>query len=156
MKRAQRGFTLIELLIVVAIIGILSSLLMVNFVGIRQRARDAQRKSNLRQFQSALELYRSDQGEYPVTSAVAPANPVAPCGQGNAFQGGSPLNTYLQTIPCDPLNAGEYIYSYVSDGSTYTLYTCMENVADSQKDTTNNSGYCTGGTTNWSYTLTNP
>ena len=56
----KKGFTLVELLIVVAIIGILSTLLMANFIGVRQRARDAQRKADLRQIQSALELYRSD------------------------------------------------------------------------------------------------
>ena len=62
-----KGFTLVELLIVIAIIGVLSALLMANFIGVRQRARDAQRKSDLRQMQSALELYRSDLGLYPTT-----------------------------------------------------------------------------------------
>lgn len=63
----KKGFTLIELLIVIAIIGVLATLLMVNFIGVRQRARDAQRKSDLRQIQSALEIYRSDQGSYPAS-----------------------------------------------------------------------------------------
>ncbi|MBI2195693.1 MAG: type II secretion system protein [Candidatus Levybacteria bacterium] len=63
--KREKGFTLVELLIVIAIIGVLTTLLMANFIGVRQRARDAQRKSDLRQIQSALELYRSDQGSYP-------------------------------------------------------------------------------------------
>ncbi|MDP2672104.1 MAG: type II secretion system protein, partial [Candidatus Daviesbacteria bacterium] len=54
--RNFRGFTLIELLVAIAIIGILSSFLLSNFVGVRQRARDGVRKSDLRQIQSALEL----------------------------------------------------------------------------------------------------
>lgn len=142
------GFTLIELLIVVAIIGILSTLLMTNFVGIRQRARDAQRKSDLRQIQSALELYRSDNGSYPLT-ANFPACP-------SSFPAsGSP--TYMQKIPCDPIKTGQYVYTYISAaGSTYSLISCLENTSDSQKDTANNGSYCTGGTTNWSYTLQNP
>lgn len=116
-KINNAGFTLIELLIVIAIIGILSALLMVNFIGIRQRGRDAQRKSNIRQIQSALELYRTDQSNYP--------NPQLPsCG--NVFSASG--TTYMQVIPCDP-NGGSYYYT--SNGSTYTLASCIENKNDS-------------------------
>lgn len=143
-NRIQGGFTLIELLIVVAIIGILSTLIMVNFIGIRQRARDAQRKSNLRQIQSALELYRSDSGSYP-----------AALGNCGTSLGNSDCTTiYLQKIPSDPLNSGEYVYEYTFNGSSYSLHSCLENVNDSQKDNTNTG--CTGGTTDWSFTLQSP
>lgn len=142
----KSGFTLIELLIVIAIIGVLMGLIAANLVGIRQRARDSQRKSDLRQIQSALEVYRSDQGAYPIT-ALFPA-----CG--SAFTGGSA--TYMQKVPCDPLNTGRNVYTYVSfDGSTYFLIACLENVNDSQKDAVNNAA-CNGGTINWSYILQNP
>ena len=144
--KPSRGFTLIELLIVIAIIGVLAALLMVNFVGVRQRARDAQRKSDLRQIQSSLEIYRADNSSYP---ASLPA-----CGSVFLLNG----TTYMQKIPCDPLNTGNYIYTYLagSGNTTYTLYACLENVNDSQKDTANNSAYCTGGSTNWSYTVNSP
>lgn len=145
--RKSRGFTLIELLIVVAIIGVLTTLLMANFIGIRQRARDTQRKADLRQIQSALELYRADKGVYPPTVSF-PA-----CGS-SLIDG---TNIYMQKVPCDPLNSGKYVYTYLSsNGNTYSLYSCLENTNDSQKDTTNNSTYCNGGTTNWSFTLQNP
>jgi len=155
--RGTRGFTLIELLVVIVIIGILASFLMVNFIGIRARARDSQRKSDLKQIQSALELYRSDSGAYPATTSF-PA-----CGSSLILSGA----TYMQKRPCDPLNSAPYIYSYksASSNSTYTLGGCLENTNDSQKDSTNNppavdSGAtitaCAGGTTNWSYTLFNP
>ncbi len=140
--KLRKGFTLIELLIVIAIIGVLAALLMANFVGIRQRARDAQRKSDLRQVQSALELYRADVGSYPLTASF----PVC----GSPLTSGS--NTYIQKIPCDPLTSGRYTYS--SDGSTYTIQACLENLNDSQKDAVNVSP-C-DGTTNWSITLQNP
>ena len=71
---SKKGFTLIELLVVIGIIGILSGLLMANFIGVRQRSRDGTRKSNLSQIQSAVELYRSDQGSYP--------SPLPACGRG--------------------------------------------------------------------------
>ncbi|QQG41115.1 MAG: prepilin-type N-terminal cleavage/methylation domain-containing protein [Candidatus Levyibacteriota bacterium] len=143
----KKGFTLIELLVVIVIIGILTTLLMANFIGIRQRARDGQRKSNLRQIQAALEIYRADLGSYP--SSLPACN--------NAFVGGSPPATYIQKIPCDPLNTGKYVYTYVQAGSGtgYNLYACLENVNDNDKDLNNNTTYC-DGSTNWSITFTNP
>lgn len=143
----KKGFTLIELLLVLAIIGVLTSFLVANLIGAKARARDAQRKSDLRQIQAALELYRADQNIYP-------AAPLPACG--SQLLAGSAI--YMQKIPCDPLNTGQYIYTYTVNGTgtTYSLVTCIENVNDKQKDTANNSTYCAGGATNWSYTVTNP
>lgn len=141
----QKGFTLIELLLVLAIIGVLTSFLMANLIGAKARARDAQRKSDLRQIQAALELYRSDNGAYP------PA-PLPACGSSLSFNG----SVYMQAIPCDPLNNGQFVYTYslTGGGSGYTLIACLENVNDAQKDKTN-AANCTG-TSNWSFTVTNP
>jgi general secretion pathway protein G len=142
-KPNQQGFTLIELLVVIVIIGLLTSLGVVNYMSARARARDAQRKSNLQQIQSALELYRSDQHAYP---ASLPA-----CGSSLTDAGNT--TTYLKKIPCDPGSSGSYSYTLI--GSSYNLVGCLENTNDNQKDATNIAP-CTGGTTNWSYTLTNP
>lgn len=134
---SQRGFTLIELLIVIAIIGILSTLLMTNFIGIRQRARDAQRKSDIRQIQSALELYRADNGSYPSPGGTNTLNST-PCPTPSSF---APNNTtYMQQIPCDPLGAtyyhtGNYYYATGNGNATYTLAACLENTADSDSYT---------------------
>src|ERR1035437_6668602 len=90
----KKGFTLIELLIVISIIGVLTTLLMANFVGVRQRARDAQRKSDLRQIQSALELFRSDQGLYPTTLPNCNSSIKSPdCSTSN----------YMTKVPMDPM-----------------------------------------------------
>lgn len=124
MKQCSRGFTLIELLIVIVIIGILTTLLATNFIGARQRARDAKRKSELLQIQSALELYRADAGNYPTTDQFPS------CGSaGGPLQGPSGGATYMQLIPCDSLTNRSYTYE--SDGSTYSIYACLENVSDS-------------------------
>lgn len=153
----QKGFTLIELLVVIVIIGVLSSLLMVNFVGIRERARDTQRKSDLKQIQSALEMYRADQGSYPIAASLSQ---LVNCPVGSPTYFGNPTCTaiYMQKVPGDPLNTDQYISRYISssDGLTYSLFACLENVNDSQKDASNNGTYCTGGSTNWSFTLQNP
>jgi general secretion pathway protein G len=153
-KNRAKGFTLIELLIVIAIIGVLATLLMVNFIGVRQRARDAQRKSDLRQVQSALEIYRSDNSSYP-SSAVAgqpqKLDAIWTCQPGNGskctsatscFGNGSPTcsTVYMQTLPVDPSGAAAYnggSYYYWTDGSTYVLGACLENSGDSQATATN-------------------
>lgn len=143
-----KGFTLVELLIVVGIIGILATLLMANFIGVRQRARDAQRKSDIRQIQSALEFYRSDIGNYPAS--------VAACG--SSLTGGTPVNTYMQKIPCDPsgstyYNSGSYRYTQTSS-TTYTLGGCLENTADTQGTATSPGG--TGCSSAWYFLVNNP
>ncbi len=65
----KKGFTLIELLVVIAVIGVLSSIVLVSLSGVRDRARDAIRKQDARQIESALEICRNSQtGEYPDTT----------------------------------------------------------------------------------------
>lgn len=129
----SRGFTLIELLTVIAIIGILMGFLTVNFIGVRQRSRDAQRKSDLRQIQSALELYRSDNDAYPTELATS-VDCVSP---GTQFTGGGTL--YMQRIPCDPQQAAVYSYilspvSSLANCSQYQLAACVENTGDTDSN----------------------
>ncbi len=56
----KRGFTLIELLVVIAIIAILAAILFPVFAQAREKARQTQCLSNLRQLGMAFEMYRSD------------------------------------------------------------------------------------------------
>ena len=63
----QSGFTLIELLVVISIIGLLSSIILVNVAKTRIKARDAKRQADLSQLQKALELYYSDNNHYPIS-----------------------------------------------------------------------------------------
>lgn len=62
----NKGFTLVELLIVITVIGILSAFLVNNSRTDIGRARDAQRESDLVQYQNALEVYSvKNNGFYP-------------------------------------------------------------------------------------------
>jgi prepilin-type N-terminal cleavage/methylation domain-containing protein len=145
--KKSRGFTLIEILIVVAIIGTLGTwlIMLINPGQQFKKGRDAQRKSDIRQMQTALELYRSDNGSYPTDMPA--------CGE--RFYIGD--TTYLQKMPCDPKSSGEFFYDYnQTSSSTYEINACLENITDPQRDATNNTSYCSGGSLNWSYTQTNP
>ena len=142
LKIYKKGFTLIELLVAISIIGVLSSFLLANFVGVRQRTRDGVRKSDLRQIQSALELYRSDQSTYP-------NSPLPTCG--SSLTAGK--TTYMQKIPCDSSTSASYTYSVGSGNTTYSIFACLENGNDAQLDIPKTN--CPSSTT-WKYTLQNP
>lgn len=61
----RRGFTLVELLVVITIIGILVSLTTAAAIGVRRAAIRSNIRSTMAQLEMALELYKSQHGEYP-------------------------------------------------------------------------------------------
>jgi prepilin-type N-terminal cleavage/methylation domain-containing protein len=65
MKRNLRGFTLIELLIVVAIIGIIVSIAVLNLLSAVERAKQKKTMGDMRTFGTALESYNTDFNRYP-------------------------------------------------------------------------------------------
>jgi prepilin-type N-terminal cleavage/methylation domain-containing protein len=122
------GFTLIELLVVVAIIGVLTAVLLVNLVGIRERAADSRKKSNLNQLKSSLRLYYNDHQSYPGEGSGS----INGCGDGNdacAQVGGSSLNNgsgtvYMKEVP-------EYsVYSVDATGETFYAGVLLTNPSD--------------------------
>ena len=133
MKQNHKGFTLIELLVVIAIIGILSTLAVVSLGNARVRARDSKRLSDVRSLQSALEIYYTDQGSYPVTDASAacvPATTLEGCcldngttanaGVGWLAGGACGAGETLITVPNDPRNNATDVFVYSRpDANTY-------------------------------------
>ncbi|MBI2592113.1 prepilin-type N-terminal cleavage/methylation domain-containing protein [Candidatus Saccharibacteria bacterium] len=71
LKRAtSRGFTIVELLIVIVVIGILAGLVIVTYGGIQSKARDDERKTDVKALQSQLEVYQAQNGKYPTLANV--------------------------------------------------------------------------------------
>lgn len=64
MKQKQDSFTLIELLVVIAIVAILAAFLFPVFSKVRERARQTQCLSNLRQLSLAVSLYVQDSDDH--------------------------------------------------------------------------------------------
>ncbi len=124
-KKSLIAFTLVELLIIMSIIGILSTFGFTNYITSIKKARDAERKSDLRQIQKALELFKLDQNPvaYPVTGTLpAPNN----CWSSGA---GCTGNIYMNNM----LGDGSTAYNYTrnpSDSLKYTLIACLENSSD--------------------------
>lgn len=73
--KTRKGFTLIELLVVIAIIGLLSTLAVIALNNARKKSRDAKRVADIKQVQTALEMYFNDKNAYP--TCASGATPVA-------------------------------------------------------------------------------
>ena len=70
--KTKKGFTLIEMLIVIVIIGVLAAALIPRVTGIKARARDTKRQTDMKTFSTALKLYYRDSQTFPVSSCNAP------------------------------------------------------------------------------------
>lgn len=93
-----------EVLVVVAIIGILASIVIASFSGSRERARDAARISDLQQLSLNMALYRDANGGYP-----ASLNDLVP--------------DFISVLPTDPLGAA---YTYQTSGGRYFIRADLE------------------------------
>ena len=67
--KGQKGFTLIELIIVIAILGILATVAIPNFIGIRKSAGDAVAKANAQTLATAVNLYNIANPGVMITAA---------------------------------------------------------------------------------------
>lgn len=67
MLKKREGFTLIEMMIVVSIIGLLLSIVIPDLITTREKAKVKTCAASLEGIQKALELYRLDTKQYPVT-----------------------------------------------------------------------------------------
>ena len=110
----ERGFTLIEIMVVIVILGILAGLIIPRIMGRPDEARQAKARMQIQSLETALKLYRLDNGSYPATEQGLQAL-VEPPAVGSLAkrwrQGG-----YLEKgkVPKDPW---ENDYVYLSPGA---------------------------------------
>lgn len=127
-SQSQAGFTLVELLVVIFIIGTLAALLLTNFVGVRGRATDAKKKSDLQQLKTALRLYYNDHNVYPAGDGTlygcgSNTPPDGSCTPAEAFSGGSNDTVYMKELPLE--------FEYYSDGDEqFLLIAELESLSD--------------------------
>ena len=110
-RTAQRGFTLIEIMVVVVILGILAAVVVPRIMDNPGKARVAKAKQDIRQLESAMELYKLDNFNYPNTQQGLEALVTRPSGDPqpkNYKQGG-----YIKSLPKDPWGNP---YQYLSPG----------------------------------------
>jgi len=113
-KKDERGFTLIELMVVIVILGILAGLIIPRIMGRPDEARRAKARMQIESLETALKLYKLDNGNYPTTEqglqALVEPPAVGPPAK-NWRQGG-----YLEKgkVPKDPWGND---FVYVSPGA---------------------------------------
>ena len=113
MKKTKKGFgfTLIELLVSISIIGVLTAVLLPNFIGARQKAKDSQKIQELKSVKNALRLYYNDNQNYPIGTDCINC-----------------LNTVLQPYLVSISQIG-YTYSQTNLGDGFVLKVGLESSA---------------------------
>jgi len=122
------GFTVVEIVVVVSVIAILSSVVFANLNQASAQSRDAKRQADLRNLQTAIELYRQKEGRYPAGCRGAnewsgQSGTDYACSSGNEYIIGLTYE-YISVLPTDPklngTNSG-YVYRTNTDGTAYKI-----------------------------------
>ncbi len=127
--KKKLGFTLMEILVVIAMIGILATIIMGTYLSSLKRGRDNRRKQDLDQVSRALELYYAQNSVYPTIAEVVWGEPLYNPNDNSQF--------YMKQLPFDPGDSTGTLYQYYyassdsDDYQSYQLYSCLENTQDS-------------------------
>lgn len=115
--RKSAGFTIVEIMVAVVILGILAAIIVPKVMSRPDQARIVKVKQDLLGIQSALDLYKLDNGVYPTTDQGLQAlvsQPSAPPVPRNWKSDG-----YLQELPKDPWGLA---YQYLNDNERVRLF----------------------------------
>lgn len=111
-NRSQLGFTLIEVMVVIAIIGIMATLIVPQIMSKPDEARVIAAKQDINSIVQALKLYRLDIGRYPTTEQGLSALVAKPTTE-PIPQNWKP-NGYVDRLPKDPWG---FAYQYSNPGT---------------------------------------
>lgn len=115
----KNGFTLLEVLVATTILGILMAIVTISFQAANRNARDTKRKADVEEIKGAIERYRLEQSDYPLT----------------AGQTETTLNLFLTELQPEyiqkeyedpfPAAGNQYYYEYRNIGASGCSYVIM-------------------------------
>ncbi|MCA9356995.1 prepilin-type N-terminal cleavage/methylation domain-containing protein [Candidatus Nomurabacteria bacterium] len=136
-KLLQIGFTLLEVMVVIAIIGILSAVVVVNYASVKEAARDDIRKADLKSLQLALKLYKAQNGVYPDAGCGEATYWTGPGTHSNGFGGNLTdcpeyivglVPEFIGELPTDPNKESEIDKGYIYHvNGTHDAYKVLVN-----------------------------
>ncbi len=115
----QRGFTLIEIMVVVVILGILAAAVVPKIMSRPEQARIEKAKHDIGALESALNIYKLDNYQYPSTDQGLESLVTKPSGSPqprNYKKGG-----YIKKLNKDPWGQ-EYLYLFPGTHTDLDLY----------------------------------
>jgi type II secretion system protein G len=112
-RSIERGFTLVELMVVVAVIGVLSTLAIPLYVNVQARGRVAKAQADSRTLASAVSVYGAHMGSIP--SALSQLTTVATNTQGHR------AGPFVGAVPAPPGGWAAYSYAPNVSAGTYTI-----------------------------------
>ena len=136
--QSESGFTLVELLVVMLILGLLAAIAIPSFFNQRDKAKDADAKSDVRTAQTAMETYATDNGGSYAGAAATDLQAIEESLNDATFPAGgvtSAERTYSITVTAD------------DTGNTFTISRNDDGVLDSNCTVQGEGGCPTGG--NW-------
>lgn len=124
-----QAFTLVELMVVVAIIGILTSIVYANFGQARATSRDEVRKTAVKDLELAIKLYKAQNGTYPTQGCGTVGTQFAGPGTETHAWAASCANyilgltpDFIAELPTDPRSEdGGVGFFYRSNGTDFKL-----------------------------------
>jgi general secretion pathway protein G len=114
----QRGFTLVEVMVVVVILGILAAIIVPKIMSRPEQARIVKAKQDILAIQSAMDLYKLDNGTYPSTDQGLEALVTKPTSSPQPRNWKS--DGYLQKLPTDPWGEN---YQYLNENEKLKIFT---------------------------------
>lgn len=116
----RNGFTLVELMVVIFIIGLLTTIVVINVLPNQDKAMVQKARTDIATLGQALEMYRLDNANYPASSDGLNALAQQPSGSAGApgyRQGG-----YIKKLPQDPWGR-PYQYAFPGrNGAGFDLF----------------------------------